>query len=386
MNYFLAVYTPRTYEAFSKTPMQEIGVVDRYKNLCSTVNPGDKVICYMMQFNRWIGVLEVIEKFKVNNNHNIYYENDPYNLQCKVKCLVWLPKEKTIPLNNVYKKLDFLKERYEQKRWGSYFQRSIGTLNPDAGKFLEEVLLLQSQKNEIFTLDEIQYQRVLEWPLPSSIKVEGKNISVTIPEDNQNHEIPTGEDEITEDTTEKVKVREHPIIQSLVASVGEKLRLKVWIPTSDRNIVRNLSKLKDETILKELPFNYNSSTIKTIERIDVIWTKKRRIIDVFEIEDTSSIFSGILRMGDLVSLQPDINIRLHIVAPEHRRSAVRDQIRRPIFSLLDPPLARLCDFISYDRFREISELEHLRRMGPDILEDYVEYFDEEEVLCEEGEE
>ena len=55
----------------------------------------------------------------------------------------------------------------------------------------------------------------------------------------------------------------------------------------------------------------------------------------FEIEHTTAIYSGLLRMADLLALQPNMDIRLHIVAPAERRERVLREIRRPVFSLLD---------------------------------------------------
>lgn len=42
--------------------------------------------------------------------------------------------------------------------------------------------------------------------------------------------------------------------------------------------------------------------------------KEKTIIRVFEVEHTTSIYSGILRMADLMALQ-NLNIKTHIVAP-----------------------------------------------------------------------
>jgi hypothetical protein len=39
-----------------------------------------------------------------------------------------------------------------------------------------------------------------------------------------------------------------------------------------------------------------------IERIDVLWLKGRSIKRAFEVEHTTSIYSGILRMADLLAL------------------------------------------------------------------------------------
>ena len=58
------------------------------------------------------------------------------------------------------------------------------------------------------------------------------------------------------------------------------------------------------------------------------------IVRAFEVEHTTSVYSGILRMADLLALQPNMDIKLHIVAPVEKREKVFQEIRRPVFSLL----------------------------------------------------
>lgn len=66
----------------------------------------------------------------------------------------------------------------------------------------------------------------------------------------------------------------------------------------------------------------------------------------FEVEHTTSVYSGILRMADLLALQPNMDIRLHIVAPGAKREKVFQEIRRPVFSLLEKgPLAEGCTYL-----------------------------------------
>jgi len=60
----------------------------------------------------------------------------------------------------------------------------------------------------------------------------------------------------------------------------------------------------------------------------------------FEVEHTTAIYSGILRMADLLALQPNMDIRLHIVAPEARKQKVFDEIRRPVSPYLKEKLSR----------------------------------------------
>jgi hypothetical protein len=99
----------------------------------------------------------------------------------------------------------------------------------------------------------------------------------------------------------------------------------------------------ESALLDELPLNYISKTLETIERIDVIWIKGLSIARAFEVEHTTAVYSGLLRLADLLAIQPDINIRLHIVAPDAKHDKVMREIKRPIFSSLEKgPLYRRC--------------------------------------------
>lgn len=126
-------------------------------------------------------------------------------------------------------------------------------------------------------------------------------------------------------------------------------------------------------MLDFLPLNYDETTLQTVEQIDVLWLKGRSIVRAFEVEHTTAIYSGLLRMADLLALQPNMNIKLHIVAPEIRKEKVFTEIRRPVFSLLERgPLSECCTFISYNSLQEICELPHLSYTSDRILEEYEE--------------
>ena len=148
----------------------------------------------------------------------------------------------------------------------------------------------------------------------------------------------------------------------------------IWLPKSDRSRVeRELSSEVRERILETLPLNYDRVTFKTIENIDVLWLKKKRLVRAFEVEHTTAVYSGLLRMADLLALQPNIDIKLHIIAPESRRDKVLDEIQRPVFALLDKgPLAESCSFISYEALDELAKQEHLAYMNDTVLEAYEE--------------
>ena len=119
--------------------------------------------------------------------------------------------------------------------------------------------------------------------------------------------------------------------------------------------------------------NYDTTTLDTIEQIDVLWLKGRSISRAFEVEHTTAVYSGLPRMADLLALQPNMDIRLHIVAPDERREKVFREMLRPVFSLLDRgPLARSCTFLSYESVEAIRNIGHLAHTNDSIIADYEE--------------
>src|SRR5204863_6297511 len=111
-----------------------------------------------------------------------------------------------------------------------------------------------------------------------------------------------------------------------------------------------------------------------VRTIDVLWIRGRAVSAAFEVEATTSIYSGLLRMSDLVALQPNTSIDLYIVAPDERARRVRDQIIRPTFEQFAPPLREKCRYLSassLDRLLD-SDARLLRNVTPVVVRDYAE--------------
>jgi hypothetical protein len=172
---------------------------------------------------------------------------------------------------------------------------------------------------------------------------------------------------------EAPSARESIQVQALLAEIGDRMGMQVWIPRADRSGVLGVWHGDHRPILERLPLNYDDTTLRTIEQIDVLWLKGRSIRRAFEIEHTTSVYSGILRMADLLALQPNMDIKLHIVAPESRRDKVFQELRRPVFSLLDRgPLSESCTYIAYDGVRQLSQLPHLAHLADSVVDTYAE--------------
>ena len=103
---------------------------------------------------------------------------------------------------------------------------------------------------------------------------------------------------------------------------------------------------------ERLPQQFDPVTNRTIELIDVLWLNGNSIEAAFEVESTTSIYSGLLRMSDLLARQPNISVPLFLVAPEDRRDEVIRQVNRPTFATMNPPLVDVCRYISFEGLRD----------------------------------
>ena len=121
--------------------------------------------------------------------------------------------------------------------------------------------------------------------------------------------------------------------------------------------------------MKSLPnLGLNEETTRRISLIDVIWIKQNAPICAFEIETTTSIYSGLLRMSDLISVVSALNIKLFIVAPKDRQDKVMEEIGRPTFRKIG--LNEYCRFISAENLDSLlSKVEGLEGdVKPSILD------------------
>jgi hypothetical protein len=317
----------------------------------------------MTKLSRWIGILEVTGEWFKDDKPIFYSTDDPFVVRFNVKPLAWLPKEKAVPIHDdrVWNRLSFTRS-YDRgsSQWTGKVRTSLNQFDESNGKFLEELILSQVNGGEVFDIDEQEYQKLVTHTIHRLDRV----VTVTVPQDT---------DTEIEASSARPESRESIKMQALLANIGAQMGMKVWIPRSDRTAVLAHWQDEDHALIDVLPLNYDETTLKTIEQIDILWLKRRAIVRAFEVEHTTSIYSGILRMADLLALQPNMNIRLHIVAPVERREKVFQELRRPIFSLLDVgPLAESCTYLSYDSVLELSQQRHLAYLSDSVLDEYAE--------------
>lgn len=85
MNYFLDLFSPETYSAFSKSGRSVSGFRARHSTAASRVKLGDRFVCYMTKLSRWFGILEVLDGPFQDDKPIFYAENDPFVVRFHVR-------------------------------------------------------------------------------------------------------------------------------------------------------------------------------------------------------------------------------------------------------------------------------------------------------------
>jgi len=125
----------------------------------------------------------------------------------------------------------------------------------------------------------------------------------------------------------------HTAVQTLLRDLGRDLGFQVHIASNDRNRPVGASRLGDGC-LADLPEAIrNAPGSDSVRLIDVLWIDSAgQVAAAFEVEHTTSIYSGIVRMLDLaMGTSPAAAHGLFLVAPDDREDEVRQQLARPAF-------------------------------------------------------
>lgn len=210
------------------------------------------------------------------------------------------------------------------------------------------------------------------WAEDRKVKTPEGEVTVVVPADDEEEE--EGEETPAAAALKPPEARQSIQTQAKLAEIGAIMGFKIWVPNADRARVLDLIQLAERNaFLETLPLNTNEATLDTVKQIDVLWIRRGSIVRAFGVEHTTAVYSGLLRMADLLALQPNMDIRLHIVAPDERREKVFREMSRPVFMLLERgPLSNSCTFISYESVDVIRALRHLAHTNEGIIADYEE--------------
>jgi type II restriction enzyme len=149
--------------------------------------------------------------------------------------------------------------------------------------------------------------------------------------------------------------RTHTEVQGWLRDLGHALGFDVWVASNDVGRPYAGGRLGDGC-MSALPATIdNAPGAEAVRLIDVLWLERSssRVAGAFEVEHTTSIYSGIVRLLDLALGQAgEAAHGLFLVAPDSREDDVRAQLARPAFSRVADLRVRFLPYGELERHRD----------------------------------
>lgn len=363
--YWLDLFTGTTWQEFLDGGAEISGFRQSRWKTVQKIRPGDYLLCYLTGISRFVSVLQVTSEPYLDNSK--IWNTADFPCRVRVNVIVTLTPETAVPIHELRDELSIFQDLKSPHAWTGRLRGSPSKWRTADGEVILKALQAAQGNPTIRPVDPRKMQR-----LPKALQA--KIGTVTVPE-NEDPEAtsPQKGDEATTKHTE---------IQYLLLKLGSDMGFEVWVARNDRNREIGGKRFSEVFKFKDgLPLQFDEATNRTIEYIDVLWLKGNAIVAAFEVESTTSIYSGLLRMSDLIAMQPNLNIPLFLVAPDDRRDKVFTEVNRPTFSRLSPPLVDVCRYISFttlqNRLKEVAPF--VRYLKPAFLEELAEVCEVEDI-------
>lgn len=376
MAFFLNLFTGTTWEEFQKAGANVTGFRENSWKRAERIKKGDIFLCYMVGVKRWVGLLEVLgERYR---DEVAIWDEEVFPVRFSVKPIIMLTPETGVPMEEFEGKVSFFEEGANSRQWSGLVRSSATKYKDRDGKAIEAAITTAEEAPVSRNVDPKKLKRSANL-YKTKINTEEGEVEAVL-------SVPSDEDEedttITTSTThpdEVVPSSSHTEIQYRLLELGSKMGLKIWAPKNDRNRVWDGKTIAEiPRLLDSLPTNFDDVTNRIVENIDVIWmSNENAIVAAFEVEHSTAIYSGLLRMSDLLTMQPNIDIKLYIVAPDERYDKFRRELPRPTFAYRKKPLHSVCGFVPYSRLCETLDAHSsvMKYLKPEFLEDITEYYD-----------
>ena len=147
----------------------------------------------------------------------------------------------------------------------------------------------------------------------------------------------------------------HTQIQGWLRDLGRALGYDVWIAANDRGRAHDNGTLGDGCLRRLPELLETHRAADAIRLIDVLWLDcgTAQVAAAFEVEHSTTVYSGIVRMLDLALGVPDhASSRYFLVAPDAREKEVRTQFARPAFSRVSELDLRFLPYRALEQHRK----------------------------------
>lgn len=354
-NYWLDLFTTETWQEFRDHGSDVSGFSEARWATVQKMKSGDLLLCYLTRASRWVGILEVIGEPFYDTKQ--IWTSQPFPSRVPVRPVIELDPEIGVPVLDMRDELTVFQNLGNPNRWSGPFRKSPARWKTADG---EAIVRRLEEAQQHPTKRPLKQLKKDSKPLSTVLTEDG---SVTVPEDEEQEPPPPKEASV------------HTEMQYLLLRLGSDMNFDVYVAQNDQNKEWQGHKFSDLPRRRDsLPNQFDPATNKVVKLIDVLWLDGNAIIAAFEVESTTSIYSGLLRMSDLLSMQPNISVPLFLLAPEDWRTRVIAQVNRPTFARMKQPLVEVCRYISFEGLREAlaASKAFVKYLKPDYLQEISE--------------
>jgi len=226
-NYWLDLFTGKTWEEFLEAGGSISGFREHRKKIAQEIKPGDYFVCYVTGVSRFIGILEA--KSKAFKGDDSIWSDEDFPIRFDVEVVVSVPPEAAVPVKQLRDRLSFFQEMKSPHSWTGHFRGSPSRWeNADGEAVLEALLEAKANPTEL-PVDRQKWDR-----RPRALQAKQLG-AVTIPE----REDEAAADDIAEDgavigSGKSKRPSDHDEIQWLLLKLGSEMGLDVWVARNDQ--------------------------------------------------------------------------------------------------------------------------------------------------------
>lgn len=262
-------------------------------------------------------------------SEEIVWDNGLYPYRIRIELISFFNKESREEMSKSIIEI-VRKEWGKMYGWAILNQQVMETANADS--IYREIIKRTNHnyliKNEI---DKLIKDDIINRPLPKPKRKKVENKETKFVKKLKEKPVEKVKEKQIEKDVEKIE-RLHTKIQYMLANLGTIVSCDSYVARNDKNAQYGGKKMKDVSI-PELPYmGISDEASRIISLIDVLWLDQSAPLCAFEIEISTSVHSGLLRMADLLSACPLIKIDLYIVAEAKRKDMVLREISRKAFN------------------------------------------------------
>lgn len=316
-SYWLNLCTGTAWQEFLDAGAEVTGFRERRWKTVQKIRPGDYLLCYLTGVSRWIGILEVVsEGFR---DESPIWKDDAFPCRVKVKVVAGLTPETAVPVFEHREQLSIFQNLKSPNAWTGWFRGSPREFNAADGRVIAEAVM-EAERNPVTR--PVDPAKLARRPAAPTGK---RAVTVTVPAQ--------PEARTPEETALDPARLDHWDAMAILLELGNLLAYDTYTSDPSKSSRALHQGLGEIARVRELPpFTYERY-LETVRNIDVIWLSEEFPSHCFEVEHTTGVTTGLLR---LYQIRNFTTARFFIVSPADIISRYRSQIAKdPFYRIQD---------------------------------------------------